>query len=139
MIGPHQVAATTMIQPNHMHFTSKEVYDSRLQLIYEDDLASAFAAFVKHDLPVAYNVVGDDPDSMSNIAKAAGFQVVEVPREMIMQAVITAWQEGTSTIGPEWVEEESFILCSNAKLKATGVWTPRYTTAQSFAATATAS
>ncbi len=140
VIGPHQVAATSMIQPNQTHFTSKEAYQSRLQLIHEDDLASAFSAFVKHDLPGAYNVVGDDPDSMPNIAKAAGFQVVEVPGEMIVLAITAAWKEGTSTLGPEWVEVESegSIICSNAKLKATGVWRPRYTTTQSFAATATA-
>ncbi len=138
VIGPNQVAASTMVQPNRTHFTSKESYNSRLQLIHEDDLASAFAAFVQHDLPGAYNVVGDGPDSMPNIAKAAGFQVVEVPGEMILQAVTSSWEAGTSSIGPEWVEGEGSIICSNAKLKATGVWTPRYTTAQAFAVTAEA-
>lgn len=27
------------------------------------------------------------------------------------------------------------LICSNAKLKATGTWAPRYTTTQAFAAT----
>ena len=138
VIGPHQVAATSMIQPNRTYFTSKEAYQGRLQLIHEDDLASAFYAMIKHDLPGAYNVVADGPDSMPNIAASAGFQVIEVPAEMIVQAVDTAWKEGKTTLGPEWVGLEGDIICSNAKLKETGLWSPRYTTAEAYAATAEA-
>ncbi len=43
VIGPHQVAAETMIQPNRTYFTSKEAFKSRLQFIHEDDLAAAFS------------------------------------------------------------------------------------------------
>ncbi|MEO8972989.1 MAG: NAD-dependent epimerase/dehydratase family protein [Ktedonobacteraceae bacterium] len=136
VIGPHQVAATSMIQPNRTYFTSNEAYQSRLQLIHEDDLAAAFYVMITHDLPGAYNVVADDPNSMPNIAASAGFQVIEVPAEMIVQAVDAAWKEGKTTLGPEWVTLEGDIICSNAKLKETGLWTPRYTTAQAYAATA---
>lgn len=138
VIGPNQVAATSMIQPNRTYFTSKEAYHSRLQLIHEDDLAAAFYTMIRHDLPGAYNVVGDGPDSMPNIAASAGFQVIEVPTEMIVQAVDTAWKEGKTTLGPEWVSLEGDIICSNARLKETGQWSPRYTTAQAYAATAEA-
>ena len=136
VIGPHQVAATSMIQPNRTYFTSKEAYESRLQLIHEDDLAAAFHVMIQHYLPGSYNIVGDDPDSMPGIAAAAGFQVIEVPAEMIFQAVDSAWKEGKTTLGPEWISLEGDIICSNAKLKETGLWKPRYTTAQSYAATA---
>jgi UDP-glucose 4-epimerase len=135
VIGPHQVAAETMIQPNRSYFTSKEAYESRLQLIHEDDLAAAFHVLIQHDLPGAYNVVGNDPDSMPNIAAAAGLQVIEVPAEMIMQSVDAAWKEGRMSTGPEWLSLEGDIICSNAKLKETGLWTPHYTTAQAYAAT----
>lgn len=138
VMGPHQVAAETMIQPNRSYFTSKEAYESRLQLIHEDDLASAFHVTIQHDLPGAYNVVGDDPDSMPDIAAAAGFQVIEVPAAIIMQSVDAAWKEGRMSTGPEWISLEGDTICSNAKLKETGLWTPRYTTAQSYAATAEA-
>ncbi|HLJ36576.1 MAG TPA: NAD-dependent epimerase/dehydratase family protein [Ktedonobacteraceae bacterium] len=138
VIGPNQVAANSMIQPNRTYFTAKEAYQSRLQLIHEDDLAAAFYIMITHDLPGAYNVVGDGPDSMPNIAASAGFQVIEVPAEMIVQAVDTAWKEGKTTLGPEWVSMEGDIICSNARLKETGLWSPRYTTTQAYAATAEA-
>src|SRR5579863_5635226 len=121
VIGPHQVAATSLIQPNRTHFTSNEAYQSRLQLIHEDDLASAFYVMITHDLPGAYNVVGDDPNSMPNIAASAGFQIIEVPAAMIVQAVDATWKEGKTTLDPEWVSLEGDIICSNAKLKETGL------------------
>jgi len=133
-MGPNQSAATSYIQPNKTHFTSPGARKIRLQLVHEDDLAAAFYAMVQNDLPGAYNVVGDDPDSMPNIAAAAGLQVIEIPGETLMQAVTTAWKEGNSAFGPEWLGE-GILICSNAKLKATGTWTPRYTTTQAFAAT----
>jgi hypothetical protein len=89
---------------------------------------------LQHDLPGAYNVVGDDPDSLPVIAAAAGLQVIEIPDDMLAQAVITAWEEGKSAFGSEWLGEGT-LICSNAKLKATGTWMPRYTTTQAFAAT----
>jgi hypothetical protein len=89
---------------------------------------------LRHDLPGAYNVVGDEPDSLPHIAAAAGLQVIEIPDEMLVQGAIGAWEEGKSTFGPEWLGEGT-LICSNAKLKATGTWVPRYTTTQAFAAT----
>ncbi len=68
----------------------------------------------------AYNVVGDGSDSLPSIARATGLQIVEVPQEMVVQGVTTAWKEGLSTIGPQWAESEGSTLCSNEKLKATG-------------------
>src|SRR5215831_447919 len=82
VMGPNQSAATSYIQPNKTHFTSPGARKIRLQLVHEDDLASAFHTMVHNDLPGAFNVVGDDPDSLSDIAAAAGLQVVEIPGEM---------------------------------------------------------
>ena len=134
VVGPNQSAATSYIQPNKTHFTSPGARKIRLQFVYEDDLADAFHAMVRNDLPGAYNVVGDDPDSLPAIAAAAGLQVIEIPGEMVVQAVTTAWESGASAFGPEWLGEGT-LICSNAKLKDTGTWTPRYTTSQAFAAT----
>jgi UDP-glucose 4-epimerase len=134
VIGPNQSAATSYIQPNKTHFTTPGARKIRLQLVHEDDLAAAFIAMLQHDLPGAYNVVGDDPDTLPNIAAASGLQVFEIPDEMLLQAATTAWEEGKSAFGPEWLGE-GILICSNEKLKATGTWTPRYTTTQAFAAT----
>ena len=94
---------------------------------------------IQHDLPGAYNVVDDEPDTMPHIAAAAGLHVVEVPHDALVQQVTNAWQAGASTIGPDWLggAGESMI-CSNAKLKQTGTWTPCYTTAEAYAATVAA-
>jgi hypothetical protein len=48
--------------------------------------------------------------------------------------VKSSWESGVSAFGPEWLGEGT-LICSNAKLKATGKWTPQYTTTQAFAAT----
>jgi hypothetical protein len=74
--------------------------------------------------------------AVPSIAAAAGFQVIEVPAAMIMQSVDAAWKEERMSTGPEWISLEGDIICSNAKLKETGLWAPRYTTAQAYAATA---
>jgi len=134
VMGPNQSAATSYIQPNKTHFTSPGWHAIRLQLVHEDDLASAFSAMVQNDLPGAYNVVGDDPDSLPTIAAAAGLQVIEIPGAMLVQGVKAAWESGVSAFGPEWLGEGT-LICSNAKLKNTGKWTPHYTTTQAFAAT----
>ena len=58
---------------------------------------------VQYDLPSAYNVVGDDPDALPAIAAAAGLQVVEIPDDMLLQAVIAAWKEGKRAGSEEMV------------------------------------
>ena len=134
VMGPHQSSATSYIQPNKTHFTSPGYHKVRLQLVHEDDLASAFYAMVQNDLPGAYNVVGDDPDSMPDIAAAAGLQIIEIPDETLIQSVKSSWESGVTVFGPEWLGEGQ-LICSNAKLKATGAWTPHYTTTEAFIAT----
>lgn len=134
VMGPNQSAATSYIQPNKIHYTSPGARKIRLQLVHEDDLASAFHAMVQNDLPGAYNVVGDDPDSLPDIAAAAGLQVVEIPGEMMLQAVTSSWESGATAFGPEWLGEGT-LICSSAKLKSTGKWTPRYSTTGAFIAT----
>jgi UDP-glucose 4-epimerase len=134
VMGPHQ-SATALLQPNNSYFTTRGTYQARLQLVHEDDLAAAFDLMVRRDLPGAYNVVGDEVDSFPHMAEQAGLQVVVVPQKMLLKGATLLWKQGMTNLGPEWLGGESAILCSNAKLKATGAWTPRYTTAQSFIAT----
>ncbi len=137
VMGPNQSAAASYIQPNQTHFTSPGARNIRLQLVHEDDLASAFHLMVQNDLPGAYNVVGDDPASMPDIAAAAGLQVIEIPDEMIIQSVKSSWKNGLTAFGPEWLGEGT-LICSDAKLKDTDKWAPRYTTTGAFIATVNA-
>jgi UDP-glucose 4-epimerase len=138
VIGPNQLGTSGMIQPNKTHFTSPGAQKGRLQLVHEDDLAAAFHVFIQHNLPGAYNVVGDGAHPMPHIAAEAGLNVIEVPGEVIQQAIMTAWKNGDTIFGPEWSSGELSIICSNEKLKATGLWHPRYTTIEALASTVAA-
>lgn len=138
VIGPHQIAASSLLAPGGTYFTSAPAYQGGTQLVHEDDLARAFQAMILHDLAGAYNVVGDGTGVMPEMAAAAGLQVVELPHELLVEQATNMWKEGLSTLGPEWISGESSIVCSNAKLRATGLWQPRYTTAEAFAATVAA-
>jgi UDP-glucose 4-epimerase len=135
VMGPHQSGLSLLVSANQVHFTSAESQHERLQFVHEDDLASAFHAAIRHDLLGAYNVVGDGAETLPKIAAAIGLQVVEVPREMLMAGVEKLWKEGLSNAGPEWLWSEGELICSNARLKATGYWQPRYSTVESCAAT----
>jgi hypothetical protein len=61
--------------------------------------------------------------------------VIEVPREMLRGEVEKLWKSGQSNAGPEWLWSEGELLCSNARLKATGYWQPRYSTVEACTAT----
>jgi UDP-glucose 4-epimerase len=135
VMGPHQSGAALLVSPNRLHITSPAGYQGQVQFVHEDDLASAFAAAMLHDLPGAYNVVGDGADALPKIAAAVGLQVMEIPHELLLSEVEKLWKSGHMSAGPEWVAGEGSILCSNEKLKATGYWHPRYTTIEACAAT----
>lgn len=137
VIGPHQIAASSLLATG-TYFTSEPSYRGKTQLVHEHDLARAFHAMIQHDLAGAYNVVGDGAEAMPEMAAAAGLQVVTLPHEMLVEQATKMWQEGLSPAGPEWIGGESSIICSNAKLRATGHWQPRYTTSEAFAATVAA-
>ena len=135
VMGPHQSGLNLLTSANQVHFASAESYEARLQFVHEDDLASAFHATIGHDLPGAYNVVGDGAEALPRIAETLGLQVVEIPREMLLSEVEKLWKAGLSSAGPEWLGNEVSLLCSNEKLKATSYWQPRYSTVESCAAT----
>ncbi len=123
------------MQPNNTHILAESAQRGRIQSIHEDDLASALVAMIQHDLSGAYNVVGDGFDTQIHSVKQAGLQDIEVPDERFYPKVKQAWQEGLSEAGPEWARSDGRSVCSNGKLKATGVWTPRYSTMEAFTAT----
>ena len=137
VMGPHQYGVGSLLQGDS-YITSPSGRNAVLQLVHEDDLASAFHLMVRRDLPGAFNVVGDEPATLASAAAAAGLQVVEVPDDTLREGAMTAWQAGLTPFGPEWLSAEGKQVCSNAKLKATGEWTPRYTTTESVIATVAA-
>lgn len=135
VIGPHQGSSVLFVQSENKHLSTASALQGRLQFIHEDDLASALQVMIRHDLPGAYNIVGDGPAPMPVIAASAGLQVIEVPDKVIYQQVAEGWRSGAIPFGPEWAKGDVNIACSNEKMKATGLWTPRYDTMQAFATT----
>jgi nucleoside-diphosphate-sugar epimerase len=133
VMGPRQAGAALVLPPNNTHFTT--AHRTRIQFVHEDDLAQAFYATIRHDLPGAYNVVGDGAQPLPEIAQALGLQVVELPSEVLLAQVEKLWQAGLTTAGPEWLAGEGELICSNAKLRASGHWQPRYTTLEACSAT----
>jgi nucleoside-diphosphate-sugar epimerase len=110
-----------------------------LRVIHEDDLATAFQAAIVHDLPGAYNVVGENPLPVPVMAQNAGFKVRYLPNFVYMQAATLMWRLGKTSVGPEWLKlDELKIFCTSEKLIATGKWKPRYNTQEAFNATVAA-
>lgn len=132
-----QIVGIDIVPPtgtySKLQFHKKDVRDTSLKEVF-----TGCDTVIKHDLPGAYNVVGDGPDTLPNIARSAGVQVIEVPHDTIVQAVTASWQGGQTVFGPEWVSGEGAVICSNEKLKKTGLWRPRYTTTEAYAATVAA-
>ncbi|HEX6122235.1 MAG TPA: NAD-dependent epimerase/dehydratase family protein, partial [Ktedonobacterales bacterium] len=135
VMGPHQFAAAALqIQGEH-YLTTASGRVTPTQYVHEDDLAAAFQLMLTRDLPGAYNVVADAPETPARMAEAAGLTVLEVPRELFIEGATQAWRAGLSAFGPEWVGgTEAALLCANARLKAAG-WAPRYTTTEAFVET----
>jgi nucleoside-diphosphate-sugar epimerase len=134
VMGPHQFAASTLLLQGDTYLTTDRGAEIPTQYVHEDDLAAAFHLMLERDLPGAYNVVGDAPDTIAHMAEPVGVQAVILPYEQMLETATLAWKERLSSFGPEWLGADVPILCSNAKLKAAG-WTPRYSSGEAFAAT----
>lgn len=135
VMGPHQAGAALVLPPNNVHFTTAHSTHPRIQFVHEDDLAQAFSVAIHHDLHGAYNVVGDGAEPMAEIAHTLGLQVVELPRQVLLEQAEQLWKAGLITTGPEWVGGEGELICSNTRLKATGLWQPRYSTVEACVTT----
>lgn len=90
VMGPHQWAAMTAQVQGEQYLTTAGAREQRTQYVHEDDLAAAFHLMLSRDLPGAYNVVGDEPDSTPHMAELAGLAVVEVPDELFQQGALEA-------------------------------------------------
>jgi UDP-glucose 4-epimerase len=108
--------------------------DPPIQLVHEDDMARALYLAITRDLPGVYNVVSDEPQTLSALVRLRGGRTVNLPYAAIKALMSVAWRLGRSTFAPEWVDLSRYTLvASNARLKAAG-WEPQYTTAQAFRA-----
>ncbi len=107
-------------------------YNPPIQLVHEEDVASAFYLAVKKDLPGAYNVTGDDPRTLSDLVKQRGGKTLSLPYPLVKAMMGLLWRTGKSVFAPEWISLSCYsLVASNEKLKSSG-WQPRFTTSQAF-------
>ena len=128
----------TVFGPNVENFLSRLMeaprittvrgYEPPLQLVHEDDVASAIALAVKTDLDGIYNLAADGWLSSDEVVALSGKKRVELPEAVAFSMAERLWKTGLRTAPPgelhylmhPWVVDSS-------KLRAAG-WTPRYST-----------
>ncbi len=104
------------------------------QLIYEDDVAQALYLAVRKNLPGAYNVAGDAPLTLRELAKLRNGRIIALPYFLVRALMGALWRMGRSPFAPEWTDLLRYpLIVSNEKLKQAG-WVPRYTTAEALQA-----
>jgi len=106
--------------------TTVRGYEPPLQLVHEDDVASAIALAVGTDLDGIYNLSADGWLSSEEVVVLSGKKRVELPEAVAFSMAERLWKTGLTTAPPgelhylmhPWVVDSS-------KLRAAG-WSPRY-------------
>jgi UDP-glucose 4-epimerase len=111
-----------------------------LQLIHHDDVAAAIALAASTKAPAgSYNIAGDGEVSLSDVAAALGARPVRVPAATatIASAVIARLPFLPSA--SEWLHAtRTSVVMDIGKAKTVLGWTPRYTSAETLEALASA-
>ncbi|MBI4728624.1 MAG: SDR family oxidoreductase [Acidobacteria bacterium] len=101
-------------------------YRPPLQLVHEEDVASALELAVRADLPGAYNVSADGWLSRAEALSLLGKKQVELPEAVAFEIAERLWRLGL-TLSP--AAELHYTMhpwvLDNSKLKAAG-WRPRH-------------
>ncbi|MGZ4144843.1 MAG: SDR family oxidoreductase [Actinomycetota bacterium] len=106
--------------------TTVRGYEPPLQLVHEDDVASAIALVVDRDLNGVYNLAADGYLGADEVVALSGKKRVELPEGVAFSIAERLWKTGLTTAPPgelrylmhPWVVDAS-------KLRAAG-WAPRY-------------
>ncbi|MGQ9711001.1 MAG: hypothetical protein ACUVXE_11110 [Anaerolineae bacterium] len=102
------------------------------QLLHENDAAQALYLAIRKDLPGAYNVAGDAPLTLQELAELRNGRVITLPYFMVRALMGALWRMGRSPFAPEWTDLLRYpLIVSNEKLKRAG-WVPRYTTPEAL-------
>jgi len=103
-----------------------------IQLVHEEDMATALHLAIKKDLPGIFNVTSDEPRTLEELMHLRGGNTLSLPYSLARAAMWLTWRLGLSVFAPEWADLSRYpLVASNEKLKAMG-WTPHYTTAKAF-------
>ncbi|HJR18422.1 MAG TPA: SDR family oxidoreductase [Actinomycetota bacterium] len=104
--------------------TTVKGYEPPLQLVHEEDVASAIHFAIERDMPGAFNVSADGWMTSDEVLAIAGKKRVELPEAVAFALAERLWKVGVAEAPPG---ELHFVMhpwvVDNAKLKAAG-WTP---------------
>lgn len=107
-------------------------FDPPYQLLHEEDLVSALALVIRHDLPGVYNVTSDEPATLSHLTALRKGKVTTLPYALARSIMALLWRMGKTPFAPEWIDLSCYpLIASNEKLKRAG-WKPQYTTVQAY-------
>ena len=134
VFGPHvsNFISRTLEAPR---FLAVKGYSPPLQVVHEDDVASALRLCVQRDLPGVYNCAADGAIEQAEVLALAGKKRLEIDEDTIVPLATAMWKLGLSETPPG---EVNFLMypyvISNAKLQAAG-WTPRSSNREALLAT----
>lgn len=139
VLGPSTDPARYGIYKGKFYFKVKG-HEELMNLLHEDDMASAIYLALKRNAHGAYNVAGPVPELLSEIARAIGMRVITLPRFLLKALKILVriqWRRGKNPIPPIWmyISEKGPMCVSTAKIEKELGWRPNYTTRQAFMAT----
>ena len=106
--------------------TTVKGYEPPLQLVHEEDVATAIVLAIQNDLPGAFNVAADGWLTGDEVLEITGKKRVELPEAVAFSLAERLWKVGVSEAPPG---ELHFVMhpwvVDNAKLKAAG-WAPSH-------------
>lgn len=98
-----------------------------LQLVHEDDVATALALAIRDDLPGVYNLAADGWLLADEVDHLTGKKRIELPETIAFSMAERLWRAGLTVAPPG---ELHYVMhpwvVDNAKLRAAG-WLPRHT------------
>jgi UDP-glucose 4-epimerase len=104
-----------------------------IQFVHEDDVVDAVIRLLDGKHAGAFNVTGEGMMTMRETAEVIGLKIRKLPLGVAKRLGKLTWRLGKSETPPGQLE---FALnpwvCSNAKVKETLGWSPRYSSRETF-------
>ena len=100
-----------------------------IQLLWEDDLASAFYLAAKKDAPGPFNVGTEDWISASDLGGLHGQRLRTIPAKVAAPLIEALFRLRLSPVSADWVVTGEGMV-SAERIKASVGWSPRFSTAE---------
>jgi UDP-glucose 4-epimerase len=103
-----------------------------IQLVHEQDVASALHLAIINDLPGVYNLTSSEPLTLLDLSRMRGSKTISLPFTLVKILMALTWRTGQSVFAPEWADLSRYsLVADNSKLINAG-WKPEFTTGEAF-------